>query len=158
MRRHLEACEPCAREHAELATIPALLDVADSADAVPMRPPPRLEEAVLDRFARERRGARVRPRAASPAAAPRAGAGSRRPRRRCACGLAALAVRRSPGRPFDEDGGGTAERADGASSPDQSAPDRPRVYRVALAGEGPLPHASRRGAPLPGRHRAPACT
>ena len=58
VRMHIETCEPCAREHAELATLPALLDVADSADAVPLRPPPRLEEAVLDRFARERRFAR----------------------------------------------------------------------------------------------------
>jgi hypothetical protein len=56
VRQHLETCEPCAREHAELATLPSLLDVADSADAVPLRPPPRLEEAVLDRFARELRG------------------------------------------------------------------------------------------------------
>jgi len=46
-----------AREHADLAAIPTLLDMADSADAVPERPPPRLEEAVLDRFAREQRGA-----------------------------------------------------------------------------------------------------
>ena len=56
VRRHLETCSACTREHAELATIPALLDMAESADAVPERPPPRLEEAVLDRFAREHRG------------------------------------------------------------------------------------------------------
>jgi hypothetical protein len=34
--------------------VPALLDLAGSADAMPERPPAGLEEAVLDRFARER--------------------------------------------------------------------------------------------------------
>jgi anti-sigma-K factor RskA len=72
VRHHIETCELCAREHAELATIPALLDLAESADAVPERPPARLEEAVLDRFARERRGA------PTPAATPP----RERPRRR----------------------------------------------------------------------------
>jgi anti-sigma-K factor RskA len=56
VQRHIETCSACSREHAELATIPALLDMAESADAVPERPPLRLEEAVLDRFAREHRG------------------------------------------------------------------------------------------------------
>jgi anti-sigma-K factor RskA len=56
VRQHIASCAACARDHAELATIPALLDMAESADAVPERPPPRLEEAVLDRFALEHRG------------------------------------------------------------------------------------------------------
>src|SRR5206468_4292711 len=43
----------CAAEHAELAPLPTMLDLAGSADAVPERPPAALEEAVLDRFARE---------------------------------------------------------------------------------------------------------
>jgi hypothetical protein len=53
VRAHLEACERCAAEHAELTPLPTMLDLAGSADAVPERPPPALEEAVLDRFARE---------------------------------------------------------------------------------------------------------
>ncbi len=53
--RHLESCPRCRREHAELAGLPALLDLAGSADAEPAAPPAELEELVLDRFARERR-------------------------------------------------------------------------------------------------------
>ncbi|MGE5635991.1 MAG: zf-HC2 domain-containing protein [Nocardioidaceae bacterium] len=56
--RHLESCPRCRREHAELAGVPALLDLLDS-PAAAESPPPALEEAVLDRFARERR--RLRP-------------------------------------------------------------------------------------------------
>jgi anti-sigma factor RsiW len=125
VRRHLQVCEPCAREHAELATIPALLDVADSADVLPLRPPARLEEAVLDRFARERRG--------SP---PRRVRGSRRLRRRwlapaavgLACVLAALVAVLALG--------GDERR------PGQVAGDAVRVYRVAMRGDGPTPDAA----------------
>jgi hypothetical protein len=55
LERHLEECPRCRREHAELGGVPALLDMLDAPDAVPEAPPPELEEAVLDRFARERR-------------------------------------------------------------------------------------------------------
>jgi anti-sigma factor RsiW len=55
VRRHLEACPRCRREHAELAGVPAVLDLLDTPEAVPEAPPPELEEAILDRFARERR-------------------------------------------------------------------------------------------------------
>ncbi len=55
LNRHLETCPRCRREHAELAGVPALLDVLDEPAAAPEQPPPELEEAVLDRFARERR-------------------------------------------------------------------------------------------------------
>jgi anti-sigma factor RsiW len=54
VRAHVADCTQCAREHAELAPIPALLDAAGSADESPARPPARLEDAVLDNFARER--------------------------------------------------------------------------------------------------------
>jgi anti-sigma factor RsiW len=54
VRAHVADCTQCAREHAELAPIPALLDAAGSADESPARPPARLEDAVLDSFARER--------------------------------------------------------------------------------------------------------
>jgi anti-sigma factor RsiW len=55
VERHLETCPSCGREYAELAGLPGLLDLAGSADAEPEVPPAALEEAVLDRFARERR-------------------------------------------------------------------------------------------------------
>jgi anti-sigma factor RsiW len=55
LRQHLDTCPRCRREHAELAGVPALLDMLDAAETVPEAPPPELEEAVLDRFARERR-------------------------------------------------------------------------------------------------------
>jgi anti-sigma-K factor RskA len=55
VRRHLESCARCRREHAELAGMPALLGLLDSPDLAPELPPPSLEEAVLDRFAHERR-------------------------------------------------------------------------------------------------------
>jgi anti-sigma factor RsiW len=53
---HLEDCQSCGREYGELASLPKLLDLAGSADSEPEAPPQALEEAVLDRFARERRG------------------------------------------------------------------------------------------------------
>jgi Anti-sigma-K factor rskA/Putative zinc-finger len=54
--RHLDSCPDCRSEHARLADIPALLDLVGSADTPPETPPRTLEESVLDRFARERRG------------------------------------------------------------------------------------------------------
>jgi anti-sigma-K factor RskA len=55
VRAHVDSCPDCAREHAELAAIPALLDAAHDPDAAPAQPPAALEEAVLGRFAEERR-------------------------------------------------------------------------------------------------------
>jgi anti-sigma-K factor RskA len=138
VRRHLETCASCAREHAELAAIPALLDVADSADAVPPRPPARLEEAVLDRFARESRGA------GSPVRARTARRnGLRRWLAPAAAGLAFVLVAlvavlvltgngddSSPARPVAAGDAGSA----GSS--------RPIGYTVAMAGTGPLPGAA----------------
>ena len=54
VRAHVAGCPECAREHAQLAPIPTLLDAAGSADESPAKPPARLEDAVLDNFARER--------------------------------------------------------------------------------------------------------
>jgi hypothetical protein len=70
VRTHLATCDRCAAEHGELTPLPTMLDLAGSADAVPERPPPTLEEAVLDRFARESAGhaARRRWRPRRPAA------------------------------------------------------------------------------------------
>jgi anti-sigma-K factor RskA len=53
VRRHLASCEACAAEHEQLTGIPALLDTAGSVESVTEQPPAALEEAVLDRFARE---------------------------------------------------------------------------------------------------------
>jgi anti-sigma-K factor RskA len=60
VERHLETCPSCRRDRDELAGVPALLDLLDTPEPSPAAPPPTLEEAVLDRFARERR--RLEPR------------------------------------------------------------------------------------------------
>lgn len=55
VREHIAECESCRAEHAELAGLPQLLDlavVAGSAEDDPL--PPAIEERLLDRFARER--------------------------------------------------------------------------------------------------------
>ena len=49
------SCADCAREHAGLAPLPALLEVAGPAEVVPAKPPPALEDVVVDSFARGRR-------------------------------------------------------------------------------------------------------
>lgn len=54
MRRHLEECEECRREYEALAGIPGLLDRIVPADVPPPEPSASLEEAVVDRVARER--------------------------------------------------------------------------------------------------------
>jgi hypothetical protein len=60
VERHLEVCAECAREREEIATLPTLLDYASAADVALPEPPATLEEAVLDRFAREHRAQRRR--------------------------------------------------------------------------------------------------
>jgi anti-sigma-K factor RskA len=125
VRRHLATCEVCAREHAELATLPALLEMADSADAVPERPPARLEEAVLDRFARESRGL-------APAITPRRSAWRARLRgtRRPMLAIAALAIVFVIG---------TAVLAVGLMDEDG---DNGTIYRSHLAGAAIVPGAT----------------
>ena len=52
---HIAGCEECATAHAELAGLPALLDLAVVTGASDEEPlPPAIEERLLDRFARER--------------------------------------------------------------------------------------------------------
>jgi hypothetical protein len=53
VERHLADCSACAAEHERLAGIPALLELAGSAETSYEHPPAALEEAVLDRFALE---------------------------------------------------------------------------------------------------------
>ena len=88
---HIESCPDCAREHAELAPVPALLDAAHSPDAAPEQPPAALEDAVLDRFARERA-----PDDAAEPAASRRGRDRRAPRRRGRRGLRSALARPLP--------------------------------------------------------------
>ena len=61
VREHLATCPECAQAHAELAGIPALLDLAVVTGATDDEPlPPAIEERLLDRFARERADAAQR--------------------------------------------------------------------------------------------------
>jgi anti-sigma-K factor RskA len=61
MRRHLQECAECAREQAELQGLPALLDRVEPAAAPAPALLPALEEAVVDRVARERRSRKPAP-------------------------------------------------------------------------------------------------
>jgi anti-sigma factor RsiW len=54
MRRHLEDCPHCGPEARRLGALPGLLDRIEPADVPPPTLSPQVEEAVLDRFARER--------------------------------------------------------------------------------------------------------
>jgi anti-sigma factor RsiW len=56
VRRHLATCAACAAEHGELMGIPLVLDAAGADETPVEHPPAALEEAVLDRFAREHPG------------------------------------------------------------------------------------------------------
>jgi Putative zinc-finger len=53
VREHLASCADCAGEHARLAGLPALLDLAGQLEDAP-GPAPAVEERVLDAVARER--------------------------------------------------------------------------------------------------------
>jgi hypothetical protein len=64
---HLAQCAECRAAHAELAGLPALLDLAVVTGATDEEPlPPAIEERLLDRFARERAPAPTRRRAWRP--------------------------------------------------------------------------------------------
>ncbi len=56
VREHLPGCAACSAEHASLAGLPALLDLAAPLDAPDEPLSPAFEEALLDRFARDRDG------------------------------------------------------------------------------------------------------
>jgi hypothetical protein len=58
VREHLASCAACAAEHASLAGLPALLDLAAPLDTPAEPLSPAFEEALLDRFARDREPAR----------------------------------------------------------------------------------------------------
>jgi anti-sigma-K factor RskA len=80
MRQHAAGCPTCGPETRRMAALPGLLDTVKPGDVPPPAASPEVEEAILDRFARERQ----------PAAAARR---RRRVRRRAvAAALAAVAV------------------------------------------------------------------
>ena len=54
MRVHVAGCPYCGPEAKTLGALPALLDRIEPTDVPPPSPSPTMEEAVLDRFARER--------------------------------------------------------------------------------------------------------
>jgi anti-sigma-K factor RskA len=58
MRRHVAGCPDCGPEARELASLPGLLDRIEPSDVPPPTLSPGVEEAVLDRFAREHRRTR----------------------------------------------------------------------------------------------------
>jgi anti-sigma-K factor RskA len=60
MRRHVAECPYCGPELRMLDPLPGLLDRIEPADVPPPSLSPAVEEAVLDRFARERRRERAR--------------------------------------------------------------------------------------------------
>jgi anti-sigma-K factor RskA len=75
MRRHLAECPHCGPEARTLEVLPTLLDSIEPDDVPPPSVSPAVEEAVLDRFARERgRDRRARPRPLSRARLPRVAA------------------------------------------------------------------------------------
>jgi anti-sigma-K factor RskA len=78
MRRHVAGCPTCGPEVRRMSTLPGLLDTAHPGDVPPPAASPEVEEAILDRFARERRRAAASPR--------------RRRRRRLFAALAAACV------------------------------------------------------------------
>ncbi len=84
MRRHVAVCPECGPEAQRLERLPWLLDRIAPADVPPPALPPQVEEAVLDRFARERREE-----GAGGASGRRAGRATRRP---ALLGRRALAV------------------------------------------------------------------
>ncbi len=57
VREHLPGCPACSAEHASLAGLPALLDLAAPLTAPDEPLSPAFEEALLDRFARDRESA-----------------------------------------------------------------------------------------------------
>jgi hypothetical protein len=81
MRRHVAWCPHCGPEVRRLTELPVLLDRIEPADVPPPSLAPQVEDAVLDRFARERGSGSGRP-------ARRARSGPRWPGRRVVAALA----------------------------------------------------------------------
>ena len=80
MRRHVAGCRTCGQEVRRLGVLPSLLDTVEPAEVPPPTASPELEEAILDRFVRER------PRTPAPRRWPRVAAVA------VAIGVAAIAL------------------------------------------------------------------
>jgi hypothetical protein len=148
VRAHLAECAECAAEYGQLAGIPAMLDVAGAGENVAEVPPAALEEAVLDRFAREHRdageagGASA---AAAPATRERPARSEPRPP-----GTRARALRRRLVRPLPAAIAGALAAAAvtaavlilPADSGDRGGDGWGATYRARLAGLAPAPDAA----------------
>jgi anti-sigma-K factor RskA len=144
MRRHVAVCPLCGPEVQRLEGLPRLLDRIAPADVPPPALSPRVEEAVLDRFARERReegaggapGRRAGRRARRPALL------GRRPLAVAAACLIALAVALALIVPGDDDGTAAYAtvsldpRAGGAGSATAWLDDVPAGTRIRLETRG----------------------
>jgi hypothetical protein len=126
VREHLRTCPACAAEHAQLAELPRLIDLAGGLDRPAEPLSPAVEEALLDRYAREV-GARP-PRVARHRRRRRPGFAWTRPRVAVASAVVAAAL-----------GAGTVAVLD-----DDPAPTQTRSYEVTLRGTAAAPGASAR--------------
>jgi hypothetical protein len=133
VRNHLATCDACAAEHGDLAGIPALLDVAGGVETLAEQPPAALEEAVLDRFAREA------PTAAREPARRRPARGTRGLRERLA------ALRRRLARPLPAAFTGAVAAAAVTAAlivlPGSGDEAEGAVYKASLAGSPAVPGA-----------------
>jgi len=128
VRAHIERCPECAEEHAALARLPSLLDLAQGIDTA-ATPAPSLEERVLDGVARSPR-TRTRRRRQQFLNLP---ARARRPLALGAVGLACAAL-------------GAAVAAVVVGRDGGNQPYSPSGYQVALTGTAASPGASARAA------------
>jgi anti-sigma-K factor RskA/putative zinc finger protein len=138
VRLHLAACDACAIEHGELIGLPELLDVAGSTETASEQPPPALEEAVLDRFARENRAA------AGASAAPTSERGT--PRDKPAHRRARDSIRRRLARPLPAALTGAAAAAAVTAAlillPGTEGSAQADHYRASLRGGPSIPNAT----------------
>jgi len=120
VREHLPGCAACSAEHASLAGLPGLLDLAAPLAAPDEPLSPAFEEALLDRFARDREGAKPAPerRRRLPRIA------WTRPRVALASGLLAAALTFAAMAALDDD-------------PSQPAPSRNYVVQLKAAATAP---------------------
>jgi hypothetical protein len=101
VREHLPGCAACSAEHASLAGLPALLDLAAPLAAPDEPLSPAFEEALLDRFARDREAAAPAPAPERRRRLPRVA--WTRPRVAVASGLLAAAITFATMAALDED-------------------------------------------------------
>jgi anti-sigma-K factor RskA len=147
MRRHVADCPHCGPEVQRLQGLPGLLDRIAPADVPPPTLSPQVEEAVLDRFARERReeGAGGAPERGARRSARRPALFRRRPLALAAACVAALALALAVILPLGGDDGGAPAyasvsldppKADGSGSGIAWLDDVPAGTRIRLEARG----------------------